>query len=138
MQSKKLDNPITVSEVGLEETPAFKAKLLFGGQCGDFVSVRPCDPQYGDKTYLGILLGEVAQSVSFGYNAESQMMRFGFAMHNPAIFVPDLNTVIFGMASWWGKIKSEDDLRQITDADIENVWYVKALKALAGEGETQQ
>ncbi len=130
MQSKKLEAPITVAEVALTDTPAHKAVLLFGGKCGDFVAIRPCDPKYEDKTFLGVLLGEIAQNVGFGYNTEAQRMSFGFTGHNPAIFVPDLGAVIYGNASWWGQIKSEDDLKQITDADIENVWYVKALKAL--------
>lgn len=130
MTSKKLDNPITVAEVALSDIPAHRANLLFGGKCGDFVSIRPCDPQYGEKTYLGVLLGEIARSVGFGFNAETQRLTFGFSQHNPAIFVPDLATVIYGSASWWGLIKSEDDLKQITDADIENVWYVRALKAI--------
>lgn len=47
---------------------------------------------------------------------------------NPAIFVPELGKIIFGMESWWGRIKSEEELKDITDGDIENVWYVKMLK----------
>ena len=44
---------------------------------------------------------------------------------NPAIFVPELGKIIFGMESWWGRIKSEEELKDITDGDIENVWHVK-------------
>lgn len=47
---------------------------------------------------------------------------------NPAIFVPDLNRVVWGMESWWGPIESKEKLHQITDEDISNVWYVKAAK----------
>ncbi len=49
---------------------------------------------------------------------------------NPAIFVFDLKKVIYGYESWWGEIKSEEDFRKITDLDINNLWYVKALKEL--------
>jgi hypothetical protein len=31
-------------------------------------------------------------------------------------------------------IETPDDLRRITDADIENVWYVRALRDLAQGG----
>jgi hypothetical protein len=46
------------------------------------------------------------------------------------IFIPEVNEVVWGCGSWWGKIKSEDDLKTITDEDINNVWYVKALNQL--------
>ena len=49
-------------------------------------------------------------------------------MHNPAIYVPELGKVIYGMESWWHAIKDEKELKDITDNDIDNVWYVKALK----------
>lgn len=52
---------------------------------------------------------------------------------NPAIFVPEFNEIIWGAESWWSKIESPDDLKQITDADIENAWYVKALKKIEEE-----
>ena len=50
---------------------------------------------------------------------------------NPAIYVPVLDKIIWGYGSWWGPIKSEEHLKQITDEDIQNIWYVKALKQLA-------
>ena len=53
-------------------------------------------------------------------------------MHNPAIWVPDLKKIVFGMESWWGVLRSRTISKQITDADIQNVWYVKALQALEG------
>jgi hypothetical protein len=51
-------------------------------------------------------------------------------MHNPAIFVPTLGKLLYGCELWWSKISSPDDLRTISDADIDNVWYVQALKSL--------
>jgi hypothetical protein len=53
-------------------------------------------------------------------------------MRNPAIYVPALKRLVFGAGSWWGEIKTEDDLKEITDKDINDVWYVQALKALDG------
>ena len=54
-------------------------------------------------------------------------------MDNPAIFVPDLNKIIFGCASWWHKIKNIDEIKDITMEDIENTWYVKLAKKLENE-----
>ena len=85
---------------------------------GTFVSVRPCGDEFDEKTYLGIFVGDVAIGKTL-------------SLHNPCIWVPDLDQYIFGCESWWGVISNEDELRKITDADIENVWYVRALKALS-------
>lgn len=126
-----IEYPITVKEILFGESEVLKPKLLFGGKCGDFVSVRPCDPKYGNKTYLGILIGELSLSPLVSWDKEKGALTISHAMHNPAIFVPDINAVVYGCGSWWGRIKSEADLKKITDADIENVWYVKALKHLS-------
>ena len=93
--------------------------IVKGWSCepGSFVSVRPCGDEYEDKTYLGLYVGEVAIGGTL-------------SMHNPCIWVPDLEQYIFGCESWWGKISTAEDLHKITDEDIENVWYVRALKAL--------
>lgn len=44
------------------------------------------------------------------------------------MFVPELGRIVWGCGSWWHKIKSEDDLRQITDDDIDKVCYVQLAK----------
>ena len=98
---------------------------------GKFVSVRPCDPECEKKTYLGLLLGNIALTNCITYNKESRRLKVSRGMFNPAFFVFDLNKVIFGAGCWWGPIKTEEQLRQITDADIQDVWYVKALKQLS-------
>jgi hypothetical protein len=75
------------------------------------------------------MLGEIGIQHNVFYNPEEKQLAVYFGS-NPAIFVPDLNKVIFGYESWWGEIKSPEELREITDDDIQNVWYVKALKML--------
>jgi hypothetical protein len=113
--------------------------------CGDWVSIRVCDDNE-EKTRLGVYLGEIAQGISASLlpmdypttgsvqtddvNAPHTLV-LGQAYHNPAIFVPSLGRIVFGNASWWGKIESPDHLKQITDEVIDNVWYVQALKALS-------
>lgn len=131
MRESKLDEPFKVSRLGTEGRSAWREKLLFGGNCGDMVAIRPCDEQYKDQTYLGVLIGEIAQCVVFGADRNREMLTYEMALYNPAIFVPDLNTVIFGNASWWGRIKDIDQLREITNEDISNVWYIKALNQIA-------
>ena len=107
---------------------AYNPKCISGTKCGAFVSVRGV----GDdkKTYLGIFLGEIAMEAFVYPEHEKDGVVPARYYNNPAMFVPDLNKVIFGYESWWGEIESEEQLRQITDDDIQNVWYVRALKAI--------
>jgi len=91
-----------------------------------YVAVRPVSDK---KTYLGIYLGDVTVSGGSMYNIPKSEIFVSFRM-NPMIFIPDLMKVVLGMESWWSEIEKPEDLKQITDADIQNVWYVKALKEL--------
>lgn len=95
--------------------------------CG-LVKIRPCGKEYENKTYLGFLIGDVALGSSLSIDDEK--IQLVFCGYNPCIFVPELNKVIYGYESWWGKIENEDDLKDITNDDIDNTWYVKLLKSL--------
>lgn len=118
---------LEANEVKEVAHPTNKAieKPVFGKK-GSLVKVRPCGDKYGKKTYLGFLIGEVALGSS--WSVSDGKIQLEFAGHNPAIFVPELGEIIYGAESWWGVIKSEDELKEITDSDIDNVWYVKLLK----------
>jgi hypothetical protein len=108
------------------ETPVFK-KALFGGANGSMVKVRPVGEQYGSKTYVGFLIGDVAATSGLKVIDENTMQVI-FGGYNPAIFIPETGTVVMGYESWWSEIESLEELKDITDQDIENVWYVKLLK----------
>jgi len=116
----EIEFPIEVSSIDtthLEDALEYKPGL---------VSVRPCAEEYQDKTYVGFLLGSLIVDVTIGWDPETKKLSL-FPYTNPAIFVPELNKIIFGYESWWGRIKNPEDLKAITDDDIMNVWYVKAL-----------
>ncbi|KJS85141.1 MAG: hypothetical protein JM58_09180 [Peptococcaceae bacterium BICA1-8] len=98
-------------------------------EIGKFVSIRPCGKEYQDKTYLGLYLGDLPIGHHISHNPDTKELNVSFH-DNPAIFVFDLNKIVYGCESWWGIIKNEADLRKITDIDIDNVWYVKALKVM--------
>lgn len=101
-----------------------------------WVSVRPCDEECKGQTYLGWLLGEIALG-QYARLRPDGILEVSMGMHNPAIFVPDLGRVVYGCGSWWAAIKSLADLRKITNKDIDNVWYVKALKDLGAATDTE-
>lgn len=105
---------------------------------GTWVKVRPCAGPGKDKTYLGIHLGKVSQGDSMRFHPDTGVLSVEHSYHNPAIWVPDLRAIVFGAESWWGVIKGPDDLRTITDSDINGVFYVKALRELTGAAQTPQ
>ena len=123
--------PLTVNAIQFDKTPGFTEKPLVGGKCGDFVAVRPCAPEFENKTFLGVLMGEIALSQSVSLEEKTGTLTVAQVMHNPMIFIPERAAVVFGCGSWWRRIQSEKQLRAITDADISNVWYVKALEHLS-------
>lgn len=94
-----------------------------------WVAVRPCDDECQGKTYLGIALGDMALGMYANIEADGTL-KVNRGHYNPAMYVPDLHRVVFGCGSWWRAIKTPEDLRQISDADIDNVWYVRALREL--------
>lgn len=109
----------------------YNQKGYMGYPIGAWASIRPNADEYKNKTFLGIYLGDLPyQQVAAIKNKTTLEISHGT---NPAIYVPDLKKTIFGYESWWGIIKDKNSLKKITDADIENVWYVKALKELTKE-----
>jgi hypothetical protein len=120
--------PMTVNAIKFAQEPPLSPSYRY--KCGQFVSVRPCDEKFENKTYLGIFLGELALSLGYQFKPEDGVLTVCRGFYNPAILIPDMGEVVYGCGSWWGAIKKPEDLKKITDLDIENVWYVKALKAL--------
>lgn len=115
--------PWIITGVKWDSKPLLKRVL------STWVKIRPCAAEFSGKTYLGWLLGDMALSQSISLDPDGTLV-VSMAHYNPAIFVPDLDRVVFGRESWWGAIRSPSDLVGITDADISNVWYMKALADL--------
>ena len=120
-----IEYPIEVSKIKTNN----KIEGIRDAEIGRFTKVRPCGKEYEGKTYLGIYLGDLPIGNQISHNKLTGELSVAFET-NPANFVFGLNKIIFGNASWWGIIKTEEELKNITDKDIENVWYVKALKQL--------
>lgn len=124
-KSRSIEYPIEVSKINLDsDTSGWRDNIK-----GKFVKIKPCNEKYEGKTYLGIYLGELPKGHRISHNSETKELNVSFD-NNPAIFVFDLNEIIYGCQSWWGVIRNEKDLKNITDMDINNVWYVKALNSL--------
>jgi hypothetical protein len=129
----ELKFPIEVSGIAFEETSAWEV-LGRRVTAGDFVAVRPCDPSVQGRTLLGIYLGRLSTHAAVRFDRASGVLGISRAGHNPAIWVPTLRRVVMGFESWWRKIESPDDLRQITDQDIAVVPYMQMLREMVGGG----
>lgn len=104
-------------------------KPIFGGKQGQFVKVRRA--KEGAKTQLGLYLGDLPLGIVGGIQRDDpSTFHIQYGTANPAIFVFEENQIVYGCESWWGTIKNPDELKEITDGDIQNVWYVQALKQL--------
>lgn len=121
-----IEYPLTITGITYKKCVPVEATC----HSGKFVAVRPVGEKHGGRTYLGLHLGDVATQVGAFHHRDTGVLAIGQWMHNPAIWVFDLGRVVFGYESWWGVIDGPEDLRKITDADIDDVWYVLALKSL--------
>jgi hypothetical protein len=122
----KLNFPVEVSAIEILSD----RQRRDAAKVGALVRVRPCAKDCGDKTYLGIFLGDLPLEVDAFYRDKSHKLTIGLH-RNPAMFVPELKRVVWGCGSWWGFIeKPEDAERMITGESIASIPYVKVLKAM--------
>lgn len=129
-KSRYIEYPIEVSKINKNT----EKRGLRDSEIGKFAKISPCGKEYEGKTYLGLFLGDLPIGNHVSHNNETKELNISFST-NPAIFVFDLKKIIYGCESWWGIIEKEEDLKDITDKEINNIWYVKALKSLSqGEG----
>lgn len=120
--------PIEVSKLNTE---SFINKSSYrNSEVGKFVKITPCAEEYKGQTYLGLYLGNLPIGPHMTHNSDTKELNISTTT-NPAIFVFELNKIIYGMESFWAIIETEEDLKDITKDDIDNVWYVKSLKQLS-------
>jgi len=134
-ERRNIKYPVEISGIDFNVKIGVSPKSFWGDldghQPGEFVAIRSCKKEHGDKTRLGMLIGYVPIYASVELDKETKRLKFNVSGDNPAVYVFDLKEVVLGCESWWGAIESEKHLREITDGDIQNLWYVKALKQLS-------
>ena len=100
-------------------------------KCGDLVRIRPVQEEFKEKTFLGMYIGELPIDLYYEIEKENNKLHVR-TYNNCAFYVFALHCMIFGCESWWAKIEGDEDIEKaITDEDIDNVWYVKAIRELA-------
>lgn len=126
--SRYIEYPIFVNKI---ENRPIKSHSM-GHHIGSLVAVRPCGEEYGDKTYLGIYLGELPIQILTSYDPHSGVLT-NSTMDNPGIYVPELKKIVYGCGSWWHEVESEEDLKDISEEDIESTWYMKVYRWMHSE-----
>lgn len=131
-KSKYIEFPIYTTVVKYHNT--YEKGIEENSKTGKLVKIRPCNDKYRNKTFLGIYLGDADIGMNLNFNRDTKELEV-IRSRNPAIFVPDLKKIVYGVESYWGEIKTENDLKDITNNDIENIWYIKALKNVCDKKE---
>lgn len=131
---KTLEYPIEIN--GITFTGEFRSRSYV--KPGSLVRVRPCAAEFESKTFLGVYLGDYARSVGCSRNSKTGVLEVYVSGHNPTIWIPSRQSIVYGFNSWWGKIETEEQFREISDEAIDGVWYVQALKSLQKEGSNAQ
>lgn len=121
-KSKYIEYPLTIEKLNIRQPSAWGIQFKP-------VRVRLCED---NRTYFGILLGEFPWMTRASYSDDTGELEISTTT-NPCILIPEINRVVFGAESWWGVIKPGEDISDITDDDIENVWYMKLLRSMDKE-----
>lgn len=127
LERMRLQYPIEVRAINWAHNPESFHRQ---GKTPRLVKVRPASD---DKTYLGIYVGDLPLGVGASYHSDSGILSIAGVHTNPAMIVPELGRIVMGCESWWGDIKSEEELKDITDDDIQNVWYVQMMQKMIGD-----
>lgn len=121
-KSKYIQYPLTISSLDLRPIETDTSDNI-----GKPVRIQPCADEYNNKTFLGIYLGRLPKYLTANFSEPTETLTC-MTVSNPAIYVPELHKIIYGIESFWQIIKSPEDLKDITSAEIENQWYIAMLK----------
>lgn len=126
---RQIEYPIVVDGIVFDKTESIRKDGLC--EVGSLVAIRPCKEEYGNKTYLGMYIGEVARRKFAKYNSETKELTFGVGMYIPAIYVFELKKIIYGSESWWREVSDISEIKEITDGEIDDLVYVRLLEFFA-------
>lgn len=103
-------------------------KIVNPKNSGEYVVLRLVKEDE-PKTYFGIILGDMNAGVGVNHVPDSGKAELRGMVGNPAIFVPSLKQIIYGVECWWRLIVSEEQLATITDDDLDK-WADKAREQI--------
>ena len=125
-ESKYLEFPRMVADINYEE-PKYYGNTLTPAR------IRLCED---NKTYFGIYLGNLPRYLSTELDPKTNELTVK-TVTNAGIYVPAKKKIYFGDESWWSLIEPDDPVEDITDEDISGQWYVKMLKEISKEEQSE-
>lgn len=114
-KSKYIEYPCTINRIENKKIPSNQECLEFA-KIGSFVWIEPCGEEYQDKKYIGILLGNLP--IFINTTLDKNQVLNNHCVMNPAIFVPELNKIIYGCESWWCVIQNTKHLADTLIIDL--------------------
>lgn len=121
--SRYIEYPISVTKIKNNKDEYD----LYHEYVGQACEVRIADEK---QTHIGIHLGSLPTGIVSSYDQKTGILENNM-MNNPAIFVPTLKRIVWGYESWWRVLKEDDVPQGISDADIDEIPYVKLLRSMA-------
>lgn len=126
--SRYIQYPLEIDGIDISPLEGWNLKSI-----GQLVAVRPCSENPGNRTYLGLYLGEQPWFLSASFHRDTRRLDVSAAC-NPMIYVFETRRIVRGADSWWSRIQSQEDMRQISDEDIQSAWYVRLMNDIAEHG----
>lgn len=123
-KSKYIEFPIVVEEIEYGDFEPWNNNICLA-------KVRIASDK-NKRTWLALYLGNFPHMPYVNYSDKTKKLKFGMAT-NPCLYVPALGRIVWGDESWWSRIESKDDLKDITDSDIDSQWYMQLLDCLNEE-----
>lgn len=134
----KLELKSAVTEIEIDNN-LVTPRIVAPYHSGEFVVVRPVKGNEEQKTYFGIMLGDM--NIAVGHRQDESGITLSGLLGNPAIFVPELKQLVYGVESWWKIISSPEHLEKISDEDLQKwgdrlkeqiaVWQAKVAEIRA-------
>lgn len=103
-------------------------KIIDPRNSGEYVVLRLVKEDE-QKSYFGIILGDIKLGIGVSHVPDSGKAELKGMINNPAIFVPSLKQIIYGVECWWRLIVSEEQLETIMDDDLDK-WADKAREQI--------
>ena len=123
----ELGNLSLFREVKVCPYPPIRAESNIASR-GDLVKVKPSDPKYDNKCFLGFFLGEIALGSTV--KVDNTTITSEFVRFTPFFYVPDIGEWFYGISGWWALIKNENDFDEILASNPESTWYVELAQAM--------
>ena len=128
-KNRFIEFPVSINGIQNEE---FKTRCEMAGK---IVKVKPKGDEYGDKIYIGLLVGDIPAYNHISLLENTNILKVA-PITNSAIFIFELNKLVLGIECWWDEVKTLKELFELeTD---EKKWYMVFAKERVEDMKNQE